>query len=868
MTFRPLPVLARPPRSGSFAWGGERWLAEHDPPDDPTANAFDEAQHPRDAHGRFIDIPGPVDLTMVKKLSGSTGAWLGKRADGTQWVVKKFSADHAKNEVMADDIYRALGVPVPDSAVVNGAKVSKFLPDAKTLGELEKVSPNADESAFIKHVHDELRQHFVADALLGNWDVIGLDKDNVLVKNADDAVYRIDNGGALKYRAKGELKGDAFGPMVTELQSMRDPKANPVAASVFDKLTDKEIQQQIQNVVAKEPEILKAAAGDPKVQEILAQRLDYLKGLVKDPSQMLLFSAAVTPPPPTPAVTPSGADNPLHTPKGLADYLKKKVPGLTPLILKNVEYLNPGGVKSGVFTFPNYKQHLDALQKVLPPGTTIKIGKYFSKAALEAMDKGEKPPPPPPLKSKLVTVPDTTLLKDLKNGNQFYGSDGKIHTVLKVAKVGNAYVKIHTDQHPDGQSFDKHATLADIGYSGATPATSPATPAKDTSWLGVISKVQAAGYSHVSKSGLMNVLGISLAKAEEYHKQLVALGHITQFGTILDDPKKLLPVTPATPAAKPPAAPEAKPLPATYGGLEPGHKYVNSQSQLKEVESITKDGANVKVKFKGETGEAVVPADKLFKFSAPGPTFGSVDVGEAKVSKTKSKSYAHPPAGPAPDFEEKDKKWKSAQPMAEPGWDDKKIPEIKEGKVDFPDYKTQTNGFWSGKGLKEHQDWVKGLNSTEHSAISGWKGSPSSYREEYLSKNPGTYTTALMNAITRQKPWSGVAYRGIKHDHADVILNQAKQALESNGVIEYNSPHGLSAKPSVGIGFSSNKVLLRVRVRSARPIMHAGSGYSYEMEMINMPGTKYRVLGIHDNVHVDGYHAPIKHVIDLEEVKE
>jgi len=68
-------------------------------------------------------------------------------------------------------------------------------------------------------VVNKLKENFVADAILGNWDVVGLSKDNVML-GKDGKTYRIDNGGSLRYRAQGGLKKD-WGVTPTEIFTMR-----------------------------------------------------------------------------------------------------------------------------------------------------------------------------------------------------------------------------------------------------------------------------------------------------------------------------------------------------------------------------------------------------------------------------------------------------------------------------------------------------------------------------------------------------------------------------------------------------------------------------------------------------------------------
>ena len=106
--------------------------------------------------------------------------------------------------------------------------------------------------------------------------MIGLQADNVLV-DAGGKVYRVDNGGSLRYRARGKLKAAGqFGPEVGEIHSLRAKNINPSAAKVFGDLADKEIKAQAKAIGSKASRkaILDAAPADLK--KTLAERLDRL----------------------------------------------------------------------------------------------------------------------------------------------------------------------------------------------------------------------------------------------------------------------------------------------------------------------------------------------------------------------------------------------------------------------------------------------------------------------------------------------------------------------------------------------------------------------------------------------------------------
>lgn len=196
---------------------------------------------------------GPPPLTtatpdlnpdQLRQIGGQRGSNRGgtyvDEATGTEWYVKfPASEDMARNEVLAAKLYEAAGIDVPDlrliqldgqqaiaSRIVDG--LAKGTPDALAKG-----------GAF---------DGFAVDAWLANWDVAGATLDNLLVRGA--RAFRVDTGGALRYRAQGGLKGQAFGDQVTEIQSLRNAGTAPQASRVFGKMTDADIEQSVAKVLA------------------------------------------------------------------------------------------------------------------------------------------------------------------------------------------------------------------------------------------------------------------------------------------------------------------------------------------------------------------------------------------------------------------------------------------------------------------------------------------------------------------------------------------------------------------------------------------------------------------------------------------
>ncbi len=349
--------------------------------------------------GSHPALPHPSHVTVIKTLGGSTGAQLVEDQHGVKWVMKQNHGNpgHLHNEVQADEAYRALGVPVPHSGIVHGpngpVKFSRFH-EGQTLAEWQ-VGKTEDQR---KLMHAKIAEHLAADAVLANWDVIGLQKDNILVTK-DGTPLRIDNGGALTYRAQGSLKGSLFGPNVGEWESLRQSSKNQSAKDVFGHVTD-EMMALRSKILLQKKDALLASITDPGTKAIIAQRLGSLESKaaavlsIHKPIPKLggLLDPALIPAIPIvhpmqkivlpPVTTPQPTVHHLHSPEGIKAHFQAN-PGPAQLgtetYFAKMAHLNPQGIKGGVFTTPNMgavgekaKEHLEYLKKILPAGTVIK----------------------------------------------------------------------------------------------------------------------------------------------------------------------------------------------------------------------------------------------------------------------------------------------------------------------------------------------------------------------------------------------------------------------------------------------------------------------------------------------------------------
>jgi hypothetical protein len=154
--------------------------------------------------------------------------------------------DHLWSEQLADNLYKVLEIPVPETKIV---RVNNAFGHASKLLPIEETFERPG-----------LKDGFIADSLLGNWDAV-FNQNNNLVSNGK--TYRIDNGGALQFRARGQRKEDVFfGEVVREVEvgtdrqrlglgmrqeypELTDEDIKIQVASLQEKLTDTEIDQQV-----------------------------------------------------------------------------------------------------------------------------------------------------------------------------------------------------------------------------------------------------------------------------------------------------------------------------------------------------------------------------------------------------------------------------------------------------------------------------------------------------------------------------------------------------------------------------------------------------------------------------------------------
>jgi ADP-ribose pyrophosphatase YjhB (NUDIX family) len=130
------------------------------------------------------------------------GFYTGK--DGVKRYVKFYDKPaQAYGEHLTNQLYRDLGIDASESALFDHegkiGYASRVLDGAKQLKDVGLNKARANK----------ILDGFAADAFTANWDVVGLNRDNI-VELPDGRLVRIDNGGALLFRARGAEKDRAL----------------------------------------------------------------------------------------------------------------------------------------------------------------------------------------------------------------------------------------------------------------------------------------------------------------------------------------------------------------------------------------------------------------------------------------------------------------------------------------------------------------------------------------------------------------------------------------------------------------------------------------------------------------------------------
>lgn len=132
--------------------------------------------------------------------SNTGGFYTGK--DNVERYIKAYDdPTQAYSEVLANEIYRGLGLAVPHARTFDRGGVLHYASDIVAGSDLGDQVGHVGLTAARA---DAILDGFVADVLTANRDILGMGFDNVLDVNGK--IYRIDNGSAFLHRAMGARK--------------------------------------------------------------------------------------------------------------------------------------------------------------------------------------------------------------------------------------------------------------------------------------------------------------------------------------------------------------------------------------------------------------------------------------------------------------------------------------------------------------------------------------------------------------------------------------------------------------------------------------------------------------------------------------
>ena len=181
-----------------------------------------------------------------------------------KYAENKYENEHIESEIQASCLYNLAGISTPNikRCLVNG---QYYAMASEYVTNLEEVSKEKDA-----HIG------FAADAWLANWD--SLDAGNTRILNGE--LIKLDNGGALKYRAQGQDK-ESFGDYVEELVTLIDG-TNLASKSIYSGISYNTLINSFNRVCSIKDEDIKAIVQDEKLAQTLIDRRNYMSKVLEN----------------------------------------------------------------------------------------------------------------------------------------------------------------------------------------------------------------------------------------------------------------------------------------------------------------------------------------------------------------------------------------------------------------------------------------------------------------------------------------------------------------------------------------------------------------------------------------------------------
>ena len=231
----------------------------------------EKALFARDLRNNHITTPIHVKFdgketqwTMFKDSQmGSQDAFWAQSDSGELYYIKyarnKEKFGHIKSEIRACKLYNLAGIAAPE--------VKPVLINNKIWGIASKFETDLKKANNPKILHEA----FAADAWLANWDSLLF--GNTYEKNGKP--IKIDNGGALKYRAEGALKPN-FSDEVDEIVSLVDGR-NLASTYIYSTISYNDLLKSFKKVCNIPDEAIILVAKDEEIAKTLINRKNYMQ---------------------------------------------------------------------------------------------------------------------------------------------------------------------------------------------------------------------------------------------------------------------------------------------------------------------------------------------------------------------------------------------------------------------------------------------------------------------------------------------------------------------------------------------------------------------------------------------------------------
>jgi hypothetical protein len=244
-------------------------------------------------------VPGALYIRTgggSSKTGGSSGT------GGSKFVIKYTTREVSLNEVLSGTFYRESGLKVPNFLLVDPENILPSGITDQTKLRLRKpylfvASSFVDNLATVSMkqqvMSEDILDGFLIDSWLGNYDVIGLEYDNIMRIPETREMIRIDIGASLRYKAQGGPKGQGFNFEALETEFLRGKCYSKClkslgfsevheqimhnAAKIFDNLKWRHVRHGIEllNMFSDE-RIRRIADRDTEIAELLIERRDVI----------------------------------------------------------------------------------------------------------------------------------------------------------------------------------------------------------------------------------------------------------------------------------------------------------------------------------------------------------------------------------------------------------------------------------------------------------------------------------------------------------------------------------------------------------------------------------------------------------------